>query len=148
MRRPSRLVLGLLIWLTVELAAFVVIAQAVGFGCALLLGLATSMAGLVLLRQAGNDAWAHLRAAIAGGAKPADLVEGLIGALAALLLILPGFVTDLIGLALAAPSVRQFLSRNYGHTGAPAARQRQHSQIVDLAPGDWASIDQPAAPPG
>jgi UPF0716 protein FxsA len=140
--------LGLFGWLTLEFATFVAIAQAIGFGGAFCLGIVTSMAGMVLLRQAGNDAWAHLRAAMSGGrGQPSDAIEGLIGALAAFLLILPGFVSDLLGLALAAPSVRQFLGRKFDRNGAFAAEKgRQRSGIIDLAPDEWASIEHPAEP--
>jgi UPF0716 protein FxsA len=148
MRQPSGFMLGFLAWLTLEFVAFVAIAQAVGLGGALLLGIATSMAGFVMLRQAGNDAWAQLRAVMLGGeSQPADMVEGLIGALAALLLILPGFASDLVGLALAAPSVRQFFGRKYGRAGASASgRRRQEPETIELAPGEWAPLDRPNEP--
>lgn len=146
MNRPSRFIVGIFGWLALEFAAFVAVVQSIGLGGAALLGAATSLAGFVLLRQAGNGAVAHLRSAFSGAQKkPGDMLDGLIRALAAFLLIAPGFVSDLAGLALAAPSVRQFLSRKYGGPARPASGPRRSApEIVDLAPGEWVSIDRPA----
>ncbi len=148
MSRPSRFIAGIFVWLALELAAFIAVVQTIGLGGALLLGMATSLAGLVLLRQTGDGALARLRSALLGAPKrPGDLLDGLIRALSAFLLILPGFVSDLAGLALAAPSIRQFLARRFGGPGRAAAGPRRgNPEVVDLAPGEWVSIDHPAEP--
>jgi UPF0716 protein FxsA len=145
---PSQFFLGFFAWLGLEFAAFVTVAENIGLGGALFLGLATSFAGFVLLRQTGEGALEHLRSAISGGRpQKGDMVDGLIRALAAVLLILPGFVSDLVGLALAAPSVRQMVARRFGVAGAAApVRRPGREEIVDLAPGEWVSLDQPAEP--
>jgi UPF0716 protein FxsA len=145
---PSRFIFGFLAWLGLEFAAFVAVAENIGFRGALLLGMATSFAGFVLLRETGQGAMEHLLAAVSGGRRQrVDMVDGLIRTLAALLLILPGFISDLVGLALAAPSVRQILARRFGAEGfAAAPRRRESPGIVDLAPGEWVSCDRPAEP--
>src|SRR5271166_1653120 len=112
---PAHFIFGFCAWLGLEFAAFIAVVQNIGFSGALLLGLATSLAGFALMRQTGRGAWEHLRSSISGAGSPqGDIVDGLIRALAAILLILPGFVSDLVGLALAAPSVRQILARRFG----------------------------------
>jgi UPF0716 protein FxsA len=145
---PAHFIFGFCAWLGLELAAFIAVAQNIGFGGALLLGLATSLAGFALLRQIGRGALEHLRSSISGArSQQSDMVDGLIRALAAVLLILPGFISDLVGLALAAPSVRQILARRFGAGGAVASVQRRgRPEIVDLAPGEWVSHDPPAEP--
>ncbi|WP_294535549.1 FxsA family protein [uncultured Rhodoblastus sp.] len=141
----SRFIFGFFAWLGLEFAAFVAVAENIGFSGALLLGMATSLAGFVLLRQTGQGAIEHLLASISG-ARPrrGDMVDGLIRALAAFLLIIPGFISDLVGLALAAPSVRQILARRFGGEGLSGApRRRESPGIIDLAPEEWVSCDRP-----
>ena len=145
---PSNFFLGLLDWFAAEFAAFVIVAQNIGLGGALLLGVATSLAGFALLGHAGSEAIEQLRSALTGASqKRGDMLDGLIRALAAVLLIVPGFISDLAGLALAAPSVRQILARRFGGAALNGSVRRPASQgIVDLAPDEWIAHDQSAEP--
>ena len=146
----SRFFFGFFAWLGLEFVAFVAVAENIGFGGAVLLGIVTSLAGFVLLRQTGQGAVEQLIAAVSGARRQKGaMVDGLIRAAAAFLLILPGFVSDLIGLALAAPSVRQTLARRFGAEGIPAmARRRESPGIIDLKPEEWISRDRPPGPLG
>jgi UPF0716 protein FxsA len=148
MNRPPLFVLGLFGWLALELTAFLAVVQTIGVAGALLLGLSTSLAGFALLRQAGTSALDQLRSAFSGGApQPQDaMLDGLIRAIAAFLLILPGFISDLAGLALAAPSLRQVLARRFGGAGAVPAGGNARRKIVDLAPDEWTSFDRQTGP--
>ena len=147
MNRSSLFVLGLFGWLAAELTAFMAVVQTIGVAGALLLGLATSLAGFALLRQTGTSALDHLRSAFSGAPQNQDAIfDGLIRAIAAFLLILPGFVSDLAGLALAAPSLRQMLVRRSGGAGAVPAAGYARRKIVDLAPEEWTSFDRQAGP--
>jgi len=143
MNRPPLVFLAIFAWLSIELAAFVAVVNEIGFVGALFLGFLTSMAGFALLRRSGVGALAHLQRAAAGGQPPQGaMLDGLLGAIAALLLILPGFASDLVGLALAAPSVRQTLAGRFGGVSHPRpSRPSGRPEIIDLAPGEWASHD-------
>lgn len=110
-----------------ELAALVFVSGQIGFGWALLLLLSTSVIGVALLRFEGFRAWASLREAVADGTlgDDADGETGEAGAgrattkiadtgvrmLAGVLLILPGFVTDVFALLLLIPPVRRSAGR-------------------------------------
>jgi UPF0716 protein FxsA len=144
MNRASLLALALISWLFAELFAFFAVAQAIGFSGALLVGLVTTLAGFVLLRQTGDGVLGSLRAAASGAPRAnSGVADGLIRALAAVLLILPGFLSDLAGLALAAPSIRQILARRFRGATIHASPQRpRNPTVVDLAPNEWASSDQ------
>jgi UPF0716 protein FxsA len=146
----SRFFFGFFAWLGMEFVAFVAVAENIGFGGAVLLGIVTSLAGFVLLRQTGQGAVEQLIAAVSGARRQKGaMIDGLIRTIAAFLLILPGFISDLIGLALAAPSVRQTLARRFGGEGAPAmARRREGPGIIDLKPEEWISRDRPPEPLG
>ena len=98
-----RVIMGLLAWSLAEIAGFVVMGGWIGLLGVLALVLATGVAGVVVLRRQG------LRLAGAVRGPEALRVAGKAGimALAAVLLILPGFLTDVVGLALLVPMVQR-----------------------------------------
>ncbi len=87
MRRALRFVpLALLVSAAVEIAVFVVVGRALGFGAATLLVFAASLLGLVLLRREGVRAWRGFREAAQSGRPPGrQVTDGLVGLLGALL---------------------------------------------------------------
>jgi UPF0716 protein FxsA len=127
MRRGLRYVpLGLLLAVLLELAVFVVVGRAIGFGSALLAVFAVSLLGLVLLRREGMRAWRGFRAAAEAGQPPGrQVTDGLVGLVGALLLAVPGLVSGLVGLLLLVPPVRG-LARG----GVQRAAERRVSSMV------------------
>lgn len=94
----------------VELAVYVQVAQWIGFLDTTLLLLLVSVIGIIIVRYQGLGVWRRVRAQLREGIVPAaDLVNGLIILVAGLLLIVPGFVTDAVGLLLLLPPVRAFV---------------------------------------
>jgi UPF0716 protein FxsA len=132
---------ALLIWVAVELAAFYMVASAVGLVGALIAGALTSLLGFSLLRENAAVALQRARAAI-DGSRPRDgaMAESMIGSFGALLLILPGFLTDLVGLVLTIPSVRDDLAAKM--RARPTRRDRDANlSAIDLHPGEWRITD-------
>src|SRR5262249_30941779 len=69
---------------------------------------ATRVLGSGSLRREGTRAWQALRAAAnAGQPVGQQASDGAVGLLSALLLVLPGFLTDAVGLALRLPVARR-----------------------------------------
>ncbi|HEY6025924.1 MAG TPA: FxsA family protein, partial [Pseudolabrys sp.] len=94
-----------------ELVVFVAVAVAIGFAAALGLVLLGSFAGILMLRHAGGSHIARIRVAMTEAnfsALQADTTGGLI-LLAGILLLIPGFITDVIGLALLIAPLRRAL---------------------------------------
>jgi UPF0716 protein FxsA len=90
-----------------EVVMFILVAKAIGLLWAVLVALATSVVGTVLLRREGARGWRRFRAAVAEGRPPGrEGADGAVGLLGALLLLTPGFLTDAAGLLLLAPPVR------------------------------------------
>src|ERR1700737_3115154 len=116
LRLPVVIVIYFTLWLGAELAAFGAVVHAIGFVGAILLCILTSLAGLAMLRRIGVSAALQLRQAAVknaterNGLSKVKLLDGTLTGLGAVLLILPGFVSDLVGLALAAPSFRRWVS--------------------------------------
>ena len=129
-----------------EIVAFILGAALVGIGAALVLMLATTLAGFLVLRRAGRAGIARFRVAVADtdvAGIQAD-ASGLLTVLAGLLLFLPGFLTDLIGVALLIGPVRRWCGRSFRRW----ARRRNPSDrsTIDLAPGEWQQVPERELP--
>ncbi|WP_329110594.1 FxsA family protein [Micromonospora sp. NBC_01699] len=127
MRRGLRLVpLALLLAVVIEIVVFVLVGHAIGFGWTILLVLAASVLGLLLLRREGMRAWRGFRSAAEAGAPPGrQVVDGLVGLGAGLLLAVPGLVSGVVGLLLVVPPVRRLAAR-----GVRVATERRVSAMV------------------
>ena len=93
----------------VEIIAFVLVAQAIGAGWAVLLLLVFSGAGMAMMAREGRRGWQRVREATRGGAPVGNqAADGIAGAAGALLLFVPGFVTGVVGAIVLIPPVRTF----------------------------------------
>lgn len=109
---PAFLILLFVIVPLVELAIVIQIGQVIGVGWTLLLLIADSVLGAVLLRREGRRAWTDFRNAITDGRWPGDEVtQGALVIVGGTLLLTPGFLTDLVGLLLLIPVSRALTSR-------------------------------------
>jgi UPF0716 protein FxsA len=101
---------------------------------------ATSVAGAVVLRSIGRGPIIQAGAALRGGAgrTGTGLGDALLRALAGILLVLPGFVTDLAGAALLVGPLRRRISAAIRRAGRTPARDP--GTVIDLDPQDWRRI--------
>ena len=124
-------------WLAVEIVAFIEVGHAIGWLLTVVVLLGTSVVGAQLLRIQGRAAIARVSIAVSEHRAPARAaIDGLLGFLGAILLVIPGFVTDAFGVLLLLPPTRavtrQWLSRHYSgrvmrfaaSTGRFASRER------------------------
>lgn len=104
-----RRVLGVLLVLGIaEIFVLIALASRIGATLTFLLMILTSAAGAWLAKREGAGAWRRVRAASAAGRVPAvEVVDALLVFVAGLLLLLPGFLSDVIGVTLAVPPVRR-----------------------------------------
>jgi len=135
--------LGVCLWILAELSVFGVVVDAIGLPGAILLTLAFSIIGLALLRRLGGEAQGLLRAVLENPGhalriSPLSLRGGALAALGATLLVIPGFLSDCVGLALLLPAWRH-------HEFAPKefAPKTRDPNVIDLTPQDWRQIDEP-----
>jgi UPF0716 protein FxsA len=95
-----------------EIAGFILVGRTLGVLPTLGLVLLGMVGGLSLLRAHGLATLLKVRAETEAGRLPArPLAEGAILALGAILIIVPGFLTDIAGLVLLVPWVRERLWR-------------------------------------
>jgi len=133
---------GILLFPVLEIAIFIVVAAAIGLLWAVVLMLATSAAGFLVLRRAGRGKLAGLRVAVADSDVTAIEANttGFLTVLAGLLLLLPGFLTDLAGALLLVPGLRRWCGTRFRQA---AARRRPNDKTIDLAPGEWQQVPDP-----
>lgn len=94
----------------VELYVFVQAAQAWGFFNALGLIVLVSIIGVAVVRHQGLRVWRRFQEqAMAGEVPDRPIADGVALLLAGVLLIIPGFVTDTVGVLLLLPPVRSGL---------------------------------------
>lgn len=126
-----------------EVAGFVLVGRAIGLWPTLGLVVLSAAAGLLLMRAEGIRALSRAMAALEAGRPPVgELVEAMIIALAGLLLLLPGFVSDALGLLLLVPPLRAALLRFLARR---MAAQRDFE--TDVIEGEWVEIVDPLPPP-
>lgn len=90
-----------------ELAVLVRLSQAIGVLDAIALLLLTSLVGVWLTRRVGLSAVRRIRRTQEAGRLPSrEMTDGALGVAAGVLLIVPGFITDALGVALFLPPVR------------------------------------------
>ena len=105
--RISLLPLFLLALPLLEIAGFVVVGRQVGVLATLGLIVATGIAGAMLLRFQGFGVMARIRSDMAAGRDPGrELAHGVMIMVAGILLLIPGFLTDIVGILLFVPAVR------------------------------------------
>ena len=147
--RISFLPLFLLALPLLEIAGFVVVGRQVGALATVGLVLASSVAGALLLRYQGFGVMTRVRTEMNAGRDPSrQLAHGVMIVLAAILLIIPGFITDIFGILLFLPPVRDLawrllksrvvLATDFSTGGF---RPRQRGKTIDLEDGDYSRAD-------
>lgn len=97
----------LVIWPIAELFVMVQVAMWIGFFWMLMLLFVSAVAGVLILRHRGKVHWKRLRGAVDERRPPTrEAFDGTMITLGALLLIIPGFITSLLGLFLLFPPTR------------------------------------------
>ncbi len=136
-----RLFAGLGLWLIGEYVAFSFVAQQIGVEGAVIATLATSLIGILLLRRLGVSARQKIVEILNNRGDltwlaPQRMSAGFAAALGSLLLILPGFLSDLVGLFLLARSGWDW------HNPVSSKSFADPTRTVELSPQDWHRIDE------
>jgi UPF0716 protein FxsA len=113
--------IGLVVLPAAEIVVIILLAVTIGWLWTVLLFLATSAIGVMVLRRTGRGELDRFRTAVSrDGVRAIHLdTPGLAAMVGGILLVFPGFITDLIGALLFVPPVRRWAgaiirSRNAG----------------------------------
>ncbi|MDQ6782707.1 MAG: FxsA family protein [Actinomycetota bacterium] len=137
-------VLAVVVVIGVELYVLIEVARVVGVAPAILALLLISASGPWLVRRAGFGVWRRTQQRLAAGELPGrEALDGVVLLAAGLLVCIPGFVTDVVGLLLMVPPVRALAGRVVAgrlvHRAAklsPVLDVGSHSPDPPLQPGD------------
>ena len=140
---PIPVSLIVLLFTFVEIAVFIAVGRQIGVLATLGLTLLAFAAGVFVLRRQSVATVMRVRGELAAGRTPAGpVLDGALIGAGALLLIVPGFITDLLGLALLVPAGRRALksrlSRRFRGWRAAAAGSTG-AGVVELGPGEYES---------
>ena len=126
------LLLLLLVTAVAEIAVFIQVGSWIGVGLTLLLVFASAMFGIWLVRTQGFAAATRVQAMIEQGESPAlGMLEGLALLAAGILLVIPGFVTDVAAFALLVPPLRRGIIRFYLRRVRPQGPVTSHYPGTD-----------------
>jgi UPF0716 protein FxsA len=133
------LLLGVLVAVAVEVAAFVAVASQIGVLLAVVLLVVASALGPMAVRRAGLGVLAHTRERLLRGEVPTrELLDGLVVLAGGVLICVPGFVGDLLGLLLMVGPVRHLVIRTSGDHLARRVRTMRRVR--------WMAADVPSRP--
>jgi UPF0716 protein FxsA len=133
-------------WPLTEIGLFVTLGGWLGLWLSLGIVIGTTLLGAAIIRMQGVQVNSTVRAALQRGQNPGlTVAKGALNVLAGVLLVLPGFLTDMLGLFLLLPPVQfglmAVLSRR-------ATMQRPApSAQPDVIQGEWTRVDTDKAPP-
>lgn len=143
-----------------EVAVFMLVGSVIGALPTIAIIILTAIIGAGLLKRQGVSALTRVRADIESNRVPAGSVaEAFTIALAGILLLTPGFITDTLGFVLFVPAVRRWLGqRIVGAVRIDRASFTQRSagtwppdrptgpRTIDLDEGDYRASEDPSSP--
>lgn len=119
-----------------EIAVFIWVGKLIGVGWTLLLIIASTFLGVVLLRRQGLKAMREFAEnARNKQAQPSDVINGSFIVIGGFLLIIPGFITSVIGLLCFIPIIRRVIVKwIILSIGKPITPPEQHYRVIDVTP--------------
>src|ERR687889_399142 len=123
---PLLLVVLFIVVPIAELAVLIQIGQLIGVWWTIALLVADAILGSLLARSQGRTVWRRLNEAIRAGRPPArEVMDGALVLFGGALLLTPGFLTDVLGLALLLPPSRAVVRRMLARRFIPRVVRRQ-----------------------
>ena len=121
-----------------ELLALILVAALIGWLWTAALFVATSVVGALLLRKSGRADLDRVHKAFArDGIRTIRLeTPGVAPVIGGILLVFPGFITDILGAALYVPALRRWAAGKLT-TRTRRNGRRRDERVIDLEPGEW-----------
>ncbi|MFN2495160.1 MAG: FxsA family protein [Pseudonocardiaceae bacterium] len=133
----------LLVATAVEVAVLVAVGNAIGVLATIGLLILASLVGAALLRREGTRTLVAFNEAVRSRRLPhREVVDGMLIAAAGVFIVLPGFVSDVVGLLLLLPPTRALVRRRM-------LRSAERDIPVHLGPGrviEGEVVDDPSTP--
>jgi UPF0716 protein FxsA len=133
--------IGLVVLPAAEIVVIILLAITIGWLWTVLLFLATSAIGVMVLRRTGRGELDRFRTAVSrDGVRAIHLdTPGLAAMVGGILLVFPGFITDLIGALLFVPPLRRWAGAMIGRA-LKKRRAGRDPSVIDLSPEEWHQV--------
>ncbi|HEY1990562.1 MAG TPA: FxsA family protein [Acidimicrobiales bacterium] len=131
--------IAVLLAIAAEITAFWVVAGQIGFLSALLLLIVVSAFGPFFVRRVGFGILAHTQERLRRGETPTrELFDGLVVLIGGVMIVIPGFIGDALGLLLMIGPVRHLVIRLFSH--------RMARRLQQTGTGRWQVVNVRARP--
>jgi UPF0716 protein FxsA len=131
-----------------EIWAFIQVGDEVGFLGTIGLCFLTAIVGVAIAKIQGIFTLDSIRQSLRQGNMPLpEIMDGFLLMVAAICLIIPGFITDTVGFLLLLPPMRNVIKERYGHAFVAKTNMRgqyneTHTVIdADVIEGDYERVD-------
>lgn len=121
-------------YILIEIALFIIIGSWLGVLATLLLIVVTTVLGFAILRRENVTLMQKMQTAFQSGEQPnLNIFASSCAMLAGILLILPGFLTDFIGVLCLIPNIREKILHfiHHGKTTQPKGRSVRHGETIE-----------------
>ncbi len=127
----------------IEIAVLISVGSSIGVLPTIALVILTGFLGSFLLPAQGFTAFSKLRREMESGRAPdAQLADAAMIVLAGVMLIIPGFVSDLVGIALFIPFIRRLIVKTLaGRVQVVRPNARYRDNVVDLDADEYHRTD-------
>lgn len=133
------LFLGILLGVAAEITSFVLVADQIGFLWALVILIGVSALGPFVVRRFGVSVLVRTQDRLARGEVPTrELLDGIVVLIGGVMICVPGFIGDALGLLLMIGPVRHLIIRASGH--------RLAGRVQRIRTGRWQVIDASSRP--
>jgi UPF0716 protein FxsA len=131
--------IGALVYIAAEIASFVVVVEQIGLLWALAILIFVSALGPFIVKRVGFGVLVCTQERLAKGEVPTrELLDGLVVLMGGVMICVPGFIGDAIGLLLMIGPVRHLIIRASGH--------RLARRVQRIRTGRWGIIDAQTRP--
>ncbi|MCJ8508473.1 membrane protein FxsA [Rhizobium lemnae] len=140
-----------------EIAGFVIVGKWLGVFGTLGLIILSGLVGTLLLRVQGLGVLRQVQADSRLGRVPAETIgHGAMMVVGAILLIIPGFITDIVGLILFVPFIRRWIWKrmaqrivvrsSFTQTSGANPSSTMREQVIDLEDNEYQRKPNPSSP--
>lgn len=148
---PAFAGIGFIMAVFIEIASIIIVGRQIGVFPTLALLFIAVITGVFLLRLQGANFMATMQRSLAAGRMPTDaMADNAILMFAAILFIIPGFISDITALLLLIPQVRTGIRRLFNQRFKTSATYEKTSEnndhTIDLDAEDYHSIHPEDSP--
>lgn len=142
MRIPGFVFVIFLFFPLIELYLLIELGTVIGALSTIAVIIGTGVAGLWLVRMQGWDNYRRAQDCLKRGELPAiEMIESALIYLGGLLLLIPGLISDAMGLLLLVPPLRRTIIRYFMRRTSGSASSKTYGSSADVYEGDFHRID-------